>query len=64
MNEIEAARQDVKLYGEIARTHWGKPNYPFLKREWLDAVDRLNRLTAAKQARIEAEREAREDRKR
>lgn len=64
MTEIEAAQKDASLHGDIARAHWGQPNYLFLKREWLDSVDRLNRLMAAKMAKIEAERESREARQR
>jgi hypothetical protein len=61
MHEIAAAEREVKLLGEVARAQWGKPSYKYLKREWLDAVDRLNRLVEKYRERTEAARMSREE---
>lgn len=61
MNELETAQKEVALTGDIARCHYGQPNYPFLKREWLDAVDRVNRIVDRNRAKQEVERQKREE---
>lgn len=61
MNAVEEARRKASLLGDIARCHYGQPNYPFLKGEWLDAVDELNAAEAAQRAMNEKARERREE---